>query len=109
MGQSYKKDAGKWTRAYDGRGRNMAELCADCGASYGSPADLIAHVRKAHSGGNSLASLSMNPESRRSGLVGAMCGRHCATMDALTRHHLSPHPPTTRRAPPTPGRRLVYY
>jgi len=86
----------------------MAEMCADCGAWFGSPAEVILHLRKAHSGGNARDSLAMNPESHRAGLVCALCGRRFSTMDALTRHNLSPHPSTTPRPRPTPRRQPLY-
>jgi len=69
----------------------MAEMCAYCAAPFGSPAELITHVRKAHSGGDSQASLAMNPESQHPGFVCAMCGRRFWTTAALTHHNLSPH------------------
>jgi uncharacterized C2H2 Zn-finger protein len=69
----------------------MAEECADCGASFGSASDLMEHMRTAHSGGDASASLSMNPESRRSGLVCGLCGMRFRTRAALARHNELPH------------------
>lgn len=72
----------------------MAEMCSYCAGSFATPAELVLHVRKDHSGGDSRTSLAMNPESRKSGVVCALCGRRFANPRALARHALSPHPPT---------------
>ena len=69
----------------------MAEECADCGATFSSPAELVRHVNEAHAGGDAHASLSMNPEAERAGLVCAMCGKRFSDKQALARHNLSPH------------------
>jgi uncharacterized C2H2 Zn-finger protein len=69
----------------------MAEECADCGATFSSPAELVRHVKENHSGGDPHASLAMNPESERSGLVCALCGQRFGDKQALARHNLSPH------------------
>jgi hypothetical protein len=75
----------------------MAEECADCGATFGSPAELVAHMKKAHEGGDPRASMDMNPESHVPGLECAACGARFATREALAAHNLRPHT-TTRRA-----------
>jgi uncharacterized C2H2 Zn-finger protein len=69
----------------------MAEECADCGASFGSPAELVAHMNKAHAGGDAKASMEMNPESHIPGLECAACGARFATREALASHNLRPH------------------
>ncbi len=78
----------------------MAEECADCGASFGSPAELVAHMNKAHAGGDPKASMEMNPESHIPGLECAACGARFATREALAAHNLRPHssPVKTRSA-----------
>ena len=80
----------------------MAEICPDCAGSFPDPADLVYHLRKAHAGGDPKESLSINPESRRPGLVCALCGRRFPTPGALARHALSPHDRWVR---PTSGTR----
>ncbi len=76
--------------------------CADCGASFASPGDLVRHVAEVHHGGDARASLEMNPETRRPGLLCALCGARFATPMALARHNLIPHArpdPDPRRVP----------
>ncbi|HTZ62050.1 MAG TPA: C2H2-type zinc finger protein [Thermoplasmata archaeon] len=83
----------------------MAEVCADCGASFGGPAELVRHMNTVHHGGDDVASLDMNPESHRAGLVCALCGKRFRSKEELRRHGLGPHY-RARRAPiPEP----VYY
>jgi Zinc finger, C2H2 type len=72
----------------------MAEECADCGATFGSPAELVAHMKKAHAGGDPKASMEMNPESHIPGLECAACGARFATREALASHNLRPHTTT---------------
>lgn len=67
----------------------MPELCADCGATFASPAALVRRMSEAHSGGGFTASLSMNPEAGRPGLVRALCRENAS----VTGSHL---PGTTR-------------
>jgi hypothetical protein len=86
----------------------MAEMCAGCAGSFATPADLVLHVKKAHSGGDPRASLSMNPESSTPGVVCALCGRRFASPRALARHALSPHPRAIRPAEPAYARRVTY-
>jgi uncharacterized C2H2 Zn-finger protein len=81
----------------------MAELCGDCGGSFGSPADLAKHVKKAHAGGNPAASLAMNPASETPGLSCAFCGRSFRTREELAAHDLEPHPAPRWGATPGPG------
>lgn len=69
----------------------MAETCADCGGSFGSPARLVGHMKKAHAGGDARASLASNPESQIPGVVCALCGRRFANQEALMKHNLKPH------------------
>ena len=82
----------------------MAETCAHCGTSFGSAADLIAHVRKTHPDPDPRESLAMNPESRRPGLVCALCGHRFGSAEALARHALSPHATANEPARRTPRR-----
>ncbi len=79
----------------------MAEMCADCGASFGSPAELVSHVKKAHAGGDGAASLAMNPEASKPGLKCARCGEVFRTPEALAAHGARPHSTATGR-PATP-------
>jgi hypothetical protein len=77
----------------------VPEECADCGASFGSPAELVLHMREAHSGGDSRASLLMNPESTTPGLVCALCGKRFANREVLAKHNLVPHYRSNRTRP----------
>jgi uncharacterized C2H2 Zn-finger protein len=84
----------------------MSEECADCGASFSSPPDLIDHMNTAHGGGDATASLAMNPMSETPLLECALCGRTFTSREALAAHNLSPHPigaPTRRRHARAPG------
>jgi Zinc finger, C2H2 type len=92
-GQTYKWAPERTGCAARRGGTDMAEECADCGASFGSASDLMVHMRTAHSGGDAAASLSMNPESHRAGLVCGLCGERFRTRAALARHNELPHPP----------------
>lgn len=83
----------------------MAEICADCAASFGSPAELVRHMKTVHKGGDDRASLALNPESHRAGLVCALCGTRFGSKEELRRHGLSPHYKSNRPLPPDP----VYY
>lgn len=47
----------------------MPEMRVNCGAAFASPAELIRHMSEAHSGSSSNASLSMNSEAERPGLL----------------------------------------
>jgi uncharacterized C2H2 Zn-finger protein len=71
----------------------MAEECADCGASFASSAELVQHMKEAHPGGDPDASLAMNPESDRAGLVCGLCGARFRTRKELARHNAIPHGP----------------
>jgi uncharacterized C2H2 Zn-finger protein len=79
----------------------MAEECADCGASFASPAELVQHMNTVHHGGDAKASLAMNPESRTPGLECGLCGARFATREALAAHNLRPHYRLNARS--TPG------
>jgi C2H2 type zinc finger protein len=70
----------------------MAETCAFCAGSFASPAELIAHQRKAHPGRDARESLATNPESGIPGYVCSLCGRRFWSASALRHHNLSPHP-----------------
>jgi hypothetical protein len=69
----------------------MADLCAHCGRSFGSPVDLVTHVKKTHAGGNPSESLGMNPASQTPGVTCALCGRNFLTPTELAAHALRPH------------------
>ncbi len=69
----------------------MTDECPDCGASFGSPGELVRHMRAAHAGGDARASLEMNPESDRAGLVCGLCGARFRTPAELARHNTTPH------------------
>ncbi len=71
----------------------MTDECPDCGASFGSPGELVRHVRAAHAGGDARASLEMNPESERPGLVCGLCGARFRAPEELARHNATPHRP----------------
>jgi uncharacterized C2H2 Zn-finger protein len=81
----------------------MAESCGYCGASFGGPADLVAHVNRTHRGGREEASLAMNPESRRPGVVCGLCGRRFPRPKSLMRHLLSPDAHPNRGGSSTPA------
>ena len=74
----------------------MAEECPDCGASFASSAGLVDHMKRAHTGGDPQASLAMNPEAGRAGLVCGLCGARFRTPQELARHNVTPHGPTIR-------------
>ena len=86
----------------------MAEECADCGASFSSAAELVRHVKASHHGGDPQASLAMNPESERAGLVCALCGRRFRDRQSLARHNLTPHYRSNQSRAPTTGYQPVY-
>jgi Zinc finger, C2H2 type len=69
----------------------MAEECADCGASFGSAAELVIHMKKSHEGGDPKASMEMNPESQIPGLECAACGQRFSTRESLAAHNLHAH------------------
>lgn len=69
----------------------MAEQCAQCGASFSSATQLIEHTNERHGAVDREATLAMNPEASRAGLVCALCGKRFADRQALAQHNLSPH------------------
>jgi len=69
----------------------MSEICPDCGATFADPAELVQHVNRAHSGGDAVASMAMNPYSTTPGFTCALCGATFATPQALAEHDLKPH------------------
>jgi uncharacterized C2H2 Zn-finger protein len=77
----------------------MAEECADCGASFASSAELVQHMKEAHPGGDPDASLAMNPESERAGLVCGLCGARFRSRAELARHNATPHGRAVERDP----------
>lgn len=84
----------------------MTEVCADCGASFASPAELVTHMQKEHRGGDAAKSLEMNPMSHVNDLECALCGRLFPTREALAAHNLEPHakrPGARRRAAAGPS------
>jgi C2H2 type zinc finger protein len=79
----------------------MAEMCSNCGNYFGSPAALVAHVRKAHRWEDPNASLSLNPASHTPGVTCGLCGRTFPTRERLAAHALRPHPNPPRFGSPT--------
>jgi hypothetical protein len=77
----------------------MSEECADCGAVFADPAELVQHVAKVHSGGDADASLAMNPYSQTPGFTCSLCGATFATPEALAEHDARPHPAPHRAGP----------
>lgn len=80
----------------------MAEECPDCGAPFADPAELVAHVQKAHATERTTAGLRMNPYAAEPGFPCSLCGARFATPQELAAHALSPHSvarPTARRRP----------
>ena len=70
----------------------MSELCAMCGLSFGSHADLVIHYRGKHRDDDETTSLATNPEAHRPGLVCTLCGRRFPSPEALAGHSMGPHP-----------------
>jgi hypothetical protein len=75
----------------------MAAVCAYCGASCGSPANLVRHMRAAHSSGDANASLAMNPEAGTPGFKCARCGAVFTTAPRLAAHGEQPRSEATGR------------
>jgi uncharacterized C2H2 Zn-finger protein len=84
----------------------MAEECADCGASFASSSELVQHMKEAHPGGDPKASLAMNPESEKAGLVCGLCGARFRTRKELVRHTSTPHGPAVGSPSGTPAATL---
>ena len=82
----------------------MSEACTICAASFGSPADLMAHRRTAHKNADPSADVEMNPEAHTPGLLCALCGERFLTAQGLADHNLRPHRPSrpARGRRPTP-------
>jgi hypothetical protein len=80
----------------------MAEQCANCGASFASPSELVAHVKHVHTVIRADESLAMNPESHTPGLVCALCGTRFRSREALAQHNLRPHYRSNRTLRRTP-------
>jgi uncharacterized C2H2 Zn-finger protein len=78
----------------------MAEECAECGASFGSPAELILHQRKGHTHSGPEARNTLNPNEETPYLECALCGAKFRTREELAAHDLKPHGPGTASAPP---------
>jgi Zinc finger, C2H2 type len=69
----------------------MSEICEMCGATFGSPADLMSHVQADHKDADPASDIEMNPEAHTRGFLCAMCGRRFPTPAALAAHNLEPH------------------
>lgn len=69
----------------------MSETCGTCGAPLGNAVDLVEHTKTAHKDQKPTASLEMNPEAHRAGLVCALCGHRFPNARALAEHNLHPH------------------
>ena len=76
----------------------MSELCAICGAGFGSAADLMVHRQTDHKDADPASDVEMNPEVHTTGFLCTLCGRRYPTAVALAAHNLGPHP----RERPTP-------
>jgi hypothetical protein len=79
----------------------MAHSCSECGATFGSPAELIEHARAEHRP-EAPQGLEMNPAAHTPGLECALCGRWFATPQALVAHNLRPHRGVAPRPRPQP-------
>ncbi len=69
----------------------MAEICPECGATFGSAADLVEHSRSDHR--ESPAQLASPTEA--SGPIWlrcALCGARFRSPEALAEHNARPHP-----------------
>lgn len=76
----------------------MRDRCGECGITFGSAAELVAHAKKQHARGNPTAGLGTNPAASGHGLVCALCGARFFTPQELARHNLGPHPRTANPA-----------
>jgi DNA-directed RNA polymerase subunit RPC12/RpoP len=76
----------------------MAEECAECGASFAGPTDLLNHLKKAHPSPKErpAESLAMNPASQTPGYACSFCGAKFATPQELAAHDLKPHKMTRK-------------
>lgn len=74
----------------------MSESCGECGASFGSAADLVLHAR-VHASGPSATSpaVPVSTGAYRCGLCGALF----RTPDQLRDHNLLPHGPRPAQRP----------
>jgi uncharacterized C2H2 Zn-finger protein len=70
----------------------MAELCSQCGGSFASASELMAHMQKAHPNKDPKESLAMNPASRTPGYQCGLCGQTFSSAEELAAHDLKPHP-----------------
>lgn len=82
----------------------MAEICPECGAAFGSAADLVEHARTGHPHTPLDASVA---DERPSGLWFrcALCGARFRSPLALAAHNSRPH--STSKRLPLPGRPFV--
>jgi DNA-directed RNA polymerase subunit RPC12/RpoP len=68
----------------------MAEACAQCGAEFGSAAELIDHTRKSHPLGAPSRAAPATPTAQRGYRCG-LCGTSFPTPQQLAAHNLRPH------------------
>jgi DNA-directed RNA polymerase subunit RPC12/RpoP len=80
----------------------MPDLCARCGASFGSPTALLDHVRRKHPQKSPSETLATSPVSGAPGYGCARCGRTFATAEELAAHDLTPHSYLRRHGRPIP-------
>jgi C2H2-type zinc finger len=80
----------------------MSETCTICGESFGSAADLLAHMKAAHKDADPSSDLETNPEAHTIGFPCALCGRRFPTAQALAAHNLEPHSMDRPFRPPRP-------
>lgn len=75
----------------------MPDLCAHCGAGFGSAAELLRHARKAHPESIG-ATAGASPPGVPSGVVCAQCGEWFPGPRELLEHGLRPHVRSNRPA-----------
>jgi|HubBroStandDraft_1064217.scaffolds.fasta_scaffold17032_4 hypothetical protein len=83
----------------------MSEECTICGAAYGSPSDLVVHVRHDHKNDDPALDVEMNPEAHTEGHPCSLCGERFANSVLLAHHNLIPHGavPESRRRTSAPA------
>jgi hypothetical protein len=74
----------------------MSEECSTCGGMFGSPSELVQHMKTAHPHEAPAERNELNPEAEKAGFVCGLCGERFPTPAALSAHNLSR--PERRRA-----------
>lgn len=80
----------------------MADTCAECGSSFGSPADLLTHRRKSHPSRPGSLTGPVGSATAAS-LECGLCGARFLSREQLARHNLSPHYRSGRPQPRPPA------